>query len=118
MNELKVIIHVNDPERWNKALGNMRNLIKDVGEGRAEIIALANGPAITAFGNPELVSVMQALADQGVHFIACRNSLKNLCAEGVICLSESELPSFVAVTPAGITELIRRQHQGYAYVKP
>jgi uncharacterized protein len=118
MDELKVVIHVNDPERWTKALGNIRNLIRDLGEEKADIVALVNGPAITAFGNPELVAAMETLADQGVHFLVCRNSLENLCAEGVICLSENELPSFVDVTPAGITELVKRQNQGYAYVKP
>jgi len=118
MSELKVVIHVNDPDRWKKALGNIRNLIKDVGEGKADIVALANGSAVTAFGNTELIEAMKTLAEQGVHFIACRNSLKNMCAEGVICLSENERPSFVVVTPAGITELVKRQHQGYAYVKP
>ncbi len=118
MDKLKVVIHVNDPERWNKALGNIGNLIKDVGEGKADIVALANGSAVTVFGDSELVEDMRTLADQGVHFIACRNSLKNMCAGIITCVSENKLPSFVAVTPAGITELIRRQHQGYAYVKP
>jgi intracellular sulfur oxidation DsrE/DsrF family protein len=118
MNKLKVVIHVNEPERWKKALGNIRNLIKEVGEGEADIVALANGSAVTAFGDPELVEAMKLLADQGAHFIACRNSLKNMCDEGVICIRENKLPSFVSVTPAGITELIKRQHQGYAYVKP
>jgi intracellular sulfur oxidation DsrE/DsrF family protein len=118
MSELKVVIHVNEPERWKKALGNIRNLIIDLGETKADIVALANGSAVVTFGDPEVVEAMRILADKGVHFIACRNSLKNMCAEGVICLSESELPSFVAVTTAGITELVKRQHQGYAYVKP
>jgi len=38
--------------------------------------------------------------------------------EGVACLKEELLPSFIGIVPVGITEIIRRQQDGFAYVKP
>ncbi|MEW6740512.1 MAG: DsrE family protein [Nitrospirota bacterium] len=118
MNRLKVLFHVNENEKWNVALGNITNLIKDVGEGNADIVVLANGPSVAAYADAEKIEIMKDLSEKGAKFLACRNSLKKMCADNVICINEENLPSFVGVVPAGITEIIKRQHEGYAYVKP
>ncbi len=118
MEKLKVIFHVNEKEKWDVALKNITNLIKDVGEGNLDILVLANGPSVGAYVDPIKIQTMEDLAKKGVRFLACRNSVKMMCSEGVICISEEGLPSFVTVVPAGITEIIKRQHEGYAYVKP
>lgn len=118
MDKLKVLFHVNENERWGAALGNIINLIRDVGEENVHIVVLANGPAVSAYAYSERVETMEMLAEKGVQFKACRNSLKKMCAEGTVCISEEVLPGFIAVVSAGITEIIRRQNEGYAYVKP
>lgn len=118
MNRLKVLFHVNENDRWNVTLGNITNLIKDVKEGNADIIVLANGPSVAAYADAEKIEIMRGLSEKGAKFLACRNSLEKMCADNVICINEENLPSFVGVVPAGITEIIKRQHEGYAYVKP
>jgi intracellular sulfur oxidation DsrE/DsrF family protein len=118
MERLKVLFHVNENDRWNVVLGNITNLIKDVGEDNVDIVVLANGPSITAYTDAEKIKIMKDLSEKGVKFLSCRNSLKKMCADNVICINEENLPSFVAVVSAGITEIIKRQHAGYAYVKP
>jgi intracellular sulfur oxidation DsrE/DsrF family protein len=118
MDRLKVLFHVNENEKWNIALGNITNLIKDVGEGNADIVVLANGPSVAAYADAEKIEIMKGLSEKGTRFLACRNSLKKMCADNVICISEENLPPFVGVVPAGITEIIKRQNEGYAYVKP
>ncbi|MBI4686726.1 MAG: DsrE family protein [Nitrospirae bacterium] len=115
---LKVLFHVNEPDRWNVALGNITNLIKDVGEGNADIVVLANGPSVSAYADNEKLEVMKGLAEKGVKFLTCRNSLKKMCSDGTVCVTEEALLPFIGVVPAGITEIIKRQHDGYAYVKP
>jgi intracellular sulfur oxidation DsrE/DsrF family protein len=118
MNKLKVIFHVNENERWNIALGNITNLIKDVGEENVDIVVLANGPSVAAYVDQEKIEIMKGLSEKGAKFLACRNSLNKMCAEGIICINEESLPIFVQVIPAGITEIIKKQQEGYAYVKP
>ncbi|RMG73644.1 MAG: hypothetical protein D6710_03040 [Nitrospirae bacterium] len=118
MSELKVVFHVNNPAQWETALGNITNLLKDVGDGGVRVVVLTNGPSVKAYADEGLLQRMKALADRGVSFRACRNSLNNLCAGGEVCLNEGSLPDFIEVVPAGITELIRLQMEGFAYVKP
>jgi intracellular sulfur oxidation DsrE/DsrF family protein len=118
MGSLKVIFHVNEVERWDVAIGNITNLISDAGEGAVEAIVLANGHAVAVYADAAKVEKMKDFSEKGVHFLACRNSLKKMCLGGAVCINEANLPYFVTVVPAGITVIIRKQHEGYAYVKP
>lgn len=118
MEKLKVLFHVNESERWDTALGNITNLIKDVGEEAVTILVVANGPSVMSFIDDEKLKVMKELAGRGAVFLACRNSLRKMCFGAGACVSESSLPSFIDVIPAGITEIIRKQAEGFAYVKP
>lgn len=117
MNEMMLLLHVSDNERWSIALENAMNFLKDVGEDRADVVIVANGSAPASYAYSDNIETMEALAARGVQFIACRNSLKKLCAEGAVCIDENALPAFVKVVPAGISEIVRKQGEGYAYVK-
>ncbi len=118
MGTLKVVFHVNEVERWDVALGNITNLLADAGEGAVDAIALANGHAVAVYADAAKVEKMKSFSEKGVKFLACRNSLKRMCAAGSVCIREENMPLFVTVVPAGITEIIKKQHEGYAYVKP
>lgn len=118
MEKMKVLFHVNEPDRWKVALGNITNLIKDVGGEAVDVVLIANGPGIGAYAEADKVETMSGLAGQGVQFCACNNSLKMMCDAGNVCMRHESLPSFVTVVPAGITAIIRKQQEGYAYVKP
>ncbi len=118
MKRLKVLFHINEIERWDTALGNIINLLKDAGEDAVDAVVLGNGPSINAYGNETKLSVMKGLSERGVRFLACRNSLRKMCSSGDSCIAEDALSSFIEVVPAGITAIIRIQSDGYAYVKP
>ena len=118
MEKLKVLIHINENEKWKVVLGNVTNLLEDAGGENVDVVVVANGFSVYGYADPDKVSPMEQLSARGVKFIVCRNSLNNMCQEGVACLKEAQLASFIGVVPAGITEIIRRQQDGYAYVKP
>lgn len=118
MDKLKVLFHINENEKWKILLGNIANLLMDAGQQNVYAIVLANGHSVYGYSDPEKLSQMEQLSARGVKFIACRNSLKNMCDEGVACMKEELLPPFIGIVPAGITEIIRRQQDGYAYIKP
>lgn len=130
MGKLKVLFHVNEPERWQRTLVNVKNFTQDVGRENAEIEIVANGAAVSAYfdqcrlerssgkitttcgkTNGELLEEMNKLAQMGVRFIACRKALR------MHSLDEGMLPAFVTVVPAGITEIAKKQAEGYAYIK-
>lgn len=127
---LRVLFHVNESVRWQRVLVNISNFVNDVGQESTDIEVVANGEAVSVFRNKcllaesnaqgrscgtvdgTLMDQMKKLSWMGIKFVVCRNALK---AQSI---DESSLPDFVAVVPAGITEIARKQAEGYAYIKP
>ncbi len=122
---LKCLIHVNEPERWPVAIGNIVNLLNDVGDKNITVIVVSNGAGVKGYiscaeegsgvcapGVMDTLKKMEDLSKRGVRFLACRNALR------ANDIDEKDLPSFVEVIPAGMTELIKRQAEGFAYIKP
>jgi len=116
MEEYKVIFHIDEISKWELLLGNVTNLL-DAAEGiKIEIEVLANAEAVKYY-TPELglnpaIENMKALHQKGVRFVACNNALK---ANNI---SKDNLLEFVETVPAGVLELIQKQSEGYAYIKP
>lgn len=115
MESFKAILHVNELNKWSATLANASNLLIDLADNDVEVIVLANGAAVRYY-NTELTEMdsekLAALSEKGVHFTACNNALT---AQN---LRKDVLYPFVNIVPAGITELVRKQHEGYAYIKP
>lgn len=122
---LKCLIHVNESERWPVAVGNIINLLNDVGDANISVIVVSNGAGVKGYiscaeegagicvsDTMDPLKKMEELSKRGVRFLACRNALK---ANNI---DEKNLPAFVEVVPAGMTELIKRQKEGFAYIKP
>lgn len=110
---LKALFHVDEVNKWRLALTNIRNLLADTEVRGVEVELVANGPAVVSYvRDAALGNELRALANEGVRFVACRNALRGNH------IAEETLPDFVQVVPAGVSELIRRQSEGFAYVKP
>lgn len=115
---LKVLIHVNEPERWHITLNNITNMLKDDEGSSIETHVISNGRGVNGYvaRNDEAVKSeierMEELAKRGVKFFACNNAL---IAQKI---DARELPAFVAVVASSMTEMVRRQAQGFAYIKP
>ena len=112
---VRVVVHVDDAssDRQRLALGNVANLLDDVGAEDAEVEVVFNGPAISASTkSSELMGELSALRARGVGFLACHNSM---VAGGI---SREDLTPGVDIVPSGISHLVRRQHAGWAYVRP
>jgi intracellular sulfur oxidation DsrE/DsrF family protein len=119
MSGYSVVVHVNDRERIPIAAGSITNLVKDLAPDRPRVELVINGTAVAAFQDQKVLQQLQDLQAQGVDVVACRNSLLMVCGDNPDCpVAEDRLPSFIRVVSAGITEILRRQSQGYAYIKP
>lgn len=110
-----VVVHVDEAgvDRQRLALGNVGNLLADVGEGNVAVEVVFNGPAISALraGSP-LAPELAAVHARGVGLLACQNSM---VATG---LHPEDLLAGVTVIASGISHLVRRQGEGWAYVRP
>jgi uncharacterized protein len=115
--DYKVVFHMDweQPEVLNLALENMNNLLEAVPKQTISIHLVANGSAVNLFRKDvktDYVQTIEELKQKGVTFSMCRNALikRNL--------QEKDLLESCDVVPAGILEIIKLQHSGYAYVKP
>lgn len=111
----RVVFHINEQSKWKSVLGNVSNLLKDLGDEPSEVVVLANGNSVRYYEETvaeEDLKKLSDLADKGVQFLACNNSLN------AQSLSKEDLQSFVEIVPAGVTALIRKQNDGFAYIKP
>ena len=101
-----------DPAKWNFTLGNIANALDGIGQDKADIELVVYGPAIVMLKKDSAVADRLAAAlGRGVRIAACQNSMRGFKIEA------SELAPGVGVVPAGVVELIRREHAGYAYVR-
>lgn len=115
----KVIFHVDESDRWPMVLTNAANM---AGYGRGEnvpfeIEILANSEAVRQLTAQEaaqagLAGRMEELARYGVRFAACRNAMRGLHIDA------DELLPFIQTVPSGVVELVFRQEEGYAYIRP
>ena len=105
---------MNELSKWGTTLANARNLLADLANEAVEVIVLANGEAVRYYEAESTETngeKLTALSKKGVHFTACNNALK------AQKLNKEVLFSFVNIVPVGITELVRKQQMGYAYIK-
>ena len=99
-----------DQGDWQLTINNIRNLITGMAPESVEVVAY--GPGI-AFLKKDSVDAaeMQKLESSHVHFIACGNAMQKQHLEASDLVAGSE------VVPAGIAEVVKKQEQGWSYIK-
>ena len=103
----------NDPQKWNLALNNARNVQNDLGEEAVELEIVVYGPGISMLkGDSPVAARVAAALKSGVKVVACENTMK---AQKLVYADM--LPN-IGYVPAGVVELINRQREGYAYIRP
>lgn len=110
-----MVVHVDEAsaDRQRLAFANVANLLDDRGGDALAVEVVLNGPGIGAVESTSpFAAELAALLGRGVVVLACANAMRS---RGV---SSGDLLEGVGVVPAGISHLVRRQHEGWAYVRP
>ena len=111
----RVIFQVsdNDPAKWSLALNNARNVQQDLGKSNVEIEIVAYGPGLGMLKAESKVAdrLAQAL-DDNVGLLACENTMTNTK------VSRNEMYGGIAYVKAGVTHIMKRQQEGWAYIRP
>lgn len=108
---LKLVLHVDQTDRWPAALGNVDNLLRDYPDAALRVVA--NGTAVYLFaGSNDLTERITEYAGKGVTFQLCANSLRSHA------VTPASLPDNAVVVPAGVVALAQAHADGFAYVKP
>lgn len=111
----RIVMQVTDgePARWVLALSNARNVQAELGKGNVDIEIVVYGPAIDMLKMESVVgpNVAEALA-AGVKVVACENTMIGQHLE-----REDMLPG-IDYVKTGLVRLMRRQQEGYVYIRP
>lgn len=110
-----VVIQVSeaDPAKWQMALINARNVRKAYGDKRVGVEIVAYGPGLGMLRSDSPVAPgLEEAHRNGVKLKACGNTMS------MTHTTRAELDPAVDVVPAGVVEIMERQREGYAYVRP
>jgi len=111
----RVIFQVSDadPAKWNLALNNIKNVQTDLGAANTEVEIVAYGPGIGMLKADAVIAnrVIDAMA-QGVKVVACENTMTNQK------IKREDMIDKITYVKAGVVELMQKQREGWAYIRP
>jgi intracellular sulfur oxidation DsrE/DsrF family protein len=112
-NRIVMQVSDNDPGKWNLALNNARNLQTDLGAANIEIEIVVYGPGLGMLKAESVVGnrIAEALGT-GVKVVACENTMR---AQKLV---KDDMLHGIGYVGAGVVEIMQRQQQGWAYLRP
>lgn len=117
MEEVKVIFHIDELNKWPLLLKNVENLVNARDDEKIDVEVLANAEAVKAYDvssdiGKQIVLFMERLENKKLRFTACNNALNGFNVK------KENLIRFINIVPVGVLELVNKQKDGYAYIKP
>ena len=112
-NRIVIQVSDNDPAKWNLALNNIRNIQQDLGRENVDIELIAYGPGLNMLKLDSTVAgrVAETLGN-GAGIFACENTMRGQK------LGKTDLLPNIGFVKAGVTALMMRQSEGWAYIRP
>ena len=111
----KLVLQVTDDDqaKWNLALNNVKNVQSELGAANVEIEIVAYGPGIGMLKAESVVANRIGDALKGhTHVVACENTM------AAQKLTAADMLGGIGYVPSGVVELIKRQRDGWAYLRP
>ena len=113
MHKLVIQVSDNDQKKWNLALANAKNIQEEFGKENTQIEIVAYGPGLDMVklespAGPRIDEAMEA----GVTVVACGNTMMHQHLE-----KDDMLPN-ISFVKAGVGELMKRQEEGWSYIRP
>jgi len=111
----RVVLQVSDadPGKWNLALNNARNIQQDLGKANVDIEIVAYGPGLGMLKADSKVAdrLAQAL-DSSIGLMACENTMRSTK------VTKADMYGGISYVDAGVVHIMKRQREGWAYVRP
>lgn len=109
-----VVVHVDEAaaDKHETVLRNVRNLLGALGQD-TPVELVTHGPGLRlVMGATGQADQVGELIARGVTVSACANTMEHLG------IGPEQLLPGVRVVPAGVAQLVRRQREGWAYLRP
>ncbi|HEX5091367.1 MAG TPA: DsrE family protein [Burkholderiales bacterium] len=103
----------NDPAKWNLALNNAENVQEAFGKDNVEVEIVAYGPGLNMLkADSKVAPRLNKALDQSVGLIACGNTMRKMK------LTKPDIIGGATFVDAGLTHIMKRQKEGWNYIRP
>ena len=111
----RVVIQVSDgdPKTWNQALNVVENIQEAYGKDKVDVrlVVFGNGIGMLKMDS-EVGKRIEETLQSGTHVLACQNTMRGKK------LAREDMLASIGYVPAGVIEIITRQNQGWAVIRP
>jgi intracellular sulfur oxidation DsrE/DsrF family protein len=102
-----------DPAKWNLAVNNARNVQNDLGKQNVDVEIVAYGPGLNMLkGDSKVAARLAEALDNNIGLMACENTMRNTK------VGKADMYSGISYVDAGVVHIMKRQREGWAYVRP
>ena len=110
---LVIQVSDNDPTKWNLALNNAKNVQDELGAANVDIEIVAYGPGISMLKleSPTATRLARAMKSN-IKIVACENTRRGEK------LTRDDMLGGISYVKAGVIEIMEKQGEGWAYVRP
>lgn len=110
--EYKVVIQLSiaDVEIQKALINQINNICAELTNIFVEVIVHSKGLTFI-LKDSSLANNIEKLNSKGIKFLVCNNSLKSAH------LSSANILTIAEIIPSGVAHLIKRQHEGWSYIK-
>lgn len=116
MPRYRVLFHLDEGStfRLKLTLSNIRSLLNDLGDKDLLVECVVNGAGVKLFQRSIETEreAIEILTKRGIQFMLCENSL------ALFELSKKDMLSAIGFVPSGVGELVKKQVEGWVYLKP
>jgi intracellular sulfur oxidation DsrE/DsrF family protein len=109
----RVVVHLDEgePSKHASVLRNLHNLREELDGCEIELVVHGLGIGAVRKDSPHATELGAAIT-AGTRVVACRNTMRALAVQ------PDDLTTGVETVPSGVAELVRRQTQGWVYIRP
>ena len=111
----RVVFHVTDadPAKWNIVLNNAGNVQDELGKDKVIIEIVTHGPGINMLkGESKVTSRLAQAMDRNIGLYACENTMR------AAKVTKADMYGGISYAPSGVAHIIRRQEEGWTYLRP
>lgn len=100
-------------EQWDAVLGNVENMREALGPQNTVVAVITHGKGLgmVIVANNKHAERMKKLSEGGVSFVACENTMRKKK------VTKDQMLPFVTTVDSGVAEVVRKQEQGWSYIK-
>jgi uncharacterized protein len=100
-------------EPWDAVLGNVENLREALGPQDTRVLVVGHGKGLgmRLADDEKRQARMRKLHEGGVVFAACENTMRKKN------VTRGELVPFATTVDSGVAEVVRKQEEGWSYIK-